>query len=296
MDRWDVWKTHTGDPVASTARWIAAQRAMEHRRQDRMFEDRFAETLAGEEGFSFRDGAAPIAVSRTRYMDDFVLDSCEKRGIKQVVNLGAGMDTRAVRLRFPSGVTVFELDKPELFEVKELLLQPMLHPEEKALCKRVVIPVDFESPPEAFHDQPAAYWKRLLLQAGFDVKKPSCWVLEGLTYYLPPEANKATFITISELTARGSTIVFDMVNGNFMNQEARGWHLTDLAARGCPWKWGHNNPASLLRPLGFEATVLDLRDLEVSRTQRRLIIHPPREPHIERSNHSLTFYVSAVRE
>jgi len=290
-----AWAEQLGDPVASTARWIAAQRAMEHKRSDRMFEDRFAETLAGAEGFAFRDGHAPIAVSRTRYMDDFVIDSCNNRGIKQVVNLGAGMDTRAVRLPYAEGVVFFELDKPELFQVKEPLLQPMLRPEEAALCERVVIPVDFENPPDDYRDDPQAYWAHLLKEAGFDPTFPSCWVLEGLTYYLPPETNQAMFAQIAELTAPGSSMVFDMVNGNFMHQSHGGWHLTDLAARGCPWKWGHNDPAGLLRPLGFEAKVLDLRSLEVNRAQGKLIVRPPVERDVERSREGLSLYVDAVR-
>lgn len=294
-DKQNAWQRQIGDPVASTARWIAAQRAQEHRRRDRMFEDRFAEVLAGEEGFNFRGGAAPIAVSRTRFMDDFVMDACHNRGIQQVVDLGAGMDTRAVRLSYPPGVTFFELDKPSLFDVKEPLLQPMLTAEERALCDRIVVPVDFENPPKQFRDSPEEYWATLLAEHGFDSSKPSAWILEGLTYYLPPEVNKAMFEKIAFLSAPGSTVVFDMVNANFMRQERGGWHLQDLAARGCPWKWGHNDPAGLLARLGFQAQVIDLRDLEVSRSRNALLAHPPSERHVEHSRSALTFYVTAVR-
>mmetsp|Transcript_41240 Transcript_41240/g.119226 ORF Transcript_41240/g.119226 Transcript_41240/m.119226 type:complete len:339 (-) Transcript_41240:138-1154(-) len=294
-DRGSAWRRQVGDPVASTARWIAAQRAQEHRRHDHMFEDRFAEVLAGEEGFDFRGGAAPIAVSRTRFMDDVVLESCQQRGVRQVVNLGAGMDTRAVRLAFPEGVTYFELDKPALFDVKEPLLQPLLRPEERALCNRVVIPVDFEHPPQQYRNAPEAYWADLLHKHGFDPAVPSCWVLEGLTYYLPGEVNQQIFRRIAKLSAPGSTVVFDMVNGNFMRQEHGGWHLEDLRARGCPWKWGHNDPAGLLSGLGFQAEVLDLRDLEVDRRGRRLAVRRATERRVERSSQALTFYVTAVR-
>jgi len=72
-------QTCGGDGVAATARWIAAARALEHERRDgdRMFNDRFARTLAGEEGFQFRGGSAPIAVSRTRFFDDAALAAVE---------------------------------------------------------------------------------------------------------------------------------------------------------------------------------------------------------------------------
>jgi methyltransferase (TIGR00027 family) len=229
-------------------------------------------------------------------MDDFVVESCLNGGIRQVVNLGAGMDTRAVRLNFPEGVTFFELDKLPLLQIKEPLLQPMLQSEERSLCSRIVIPVDFENPPEKYRGKPEAYWGDLLIAEGFDSSAPSCWVLEGLTYYLPATANQAIFQQISKMSAPGSTVVFDMVNGNFMKQGVGGWHLNDLAARGCPWKWGHNNPAALLAPLGFKASVLDLRNLEVSRARRKLIIHPPVEKNVAQSREALTLYVTAVQE
>jgi len=156
-------------------------------------------------------------------------------------------------------------------------------------------PVDFECPPSEYNGRAELYWTDLLIKAGFDPSIPSCWVLEGLTYYLPSEVNQAMFTQISKLSAQGSTLVFDMVNGNFMKQGRDGWHLRDLATKGCPWKWGHNNPGGLLRALGFTAHVLDLRNLQVNRSQCVLTIHDPVEKHIEKSREALTLYVTAMR-
>ena len=62
--------------------------------------------------------------------------------------MAVGMCTRAVRLSFPpERVTCFELDKPVIFDVKEPILDTMLTLRERALCRRVVVPVDFERPP-----------------------------------------------------------------------------------------------------------------------------------------------------
>ena len=54
---------------------------------------------------------------RTRYIDD-VLKNAIKEGIGTVVNLGAGMDTRAFRIPGIENIQYFELDFPELQKVK----------------------------------------------------------------------------------------------------------------------------------------------------------------------------------
>src|SRR5262245_44446199 len=54
--------------------------------------------------------------TRTRYFDD-MLDAQIAAGIGQVVVLGAGLDTRAVRKRSP-GVRYFEIDDPATMALK----------------------------------------------------------------------------------------------------------------------------------------------------------------------------------
>lgn len=281
-------QAYVGDAVASTARWIAAARARESERHDAVFVDRFAAALAGEEGFAFRDGQAPIAVSRTKFMDDFVLDAC-RRGATQVVNLGAGMDTRAVRLPFPRGVTVYELDKPELFRVKEPILETMLRPDERALCTRRVVPVNFDANES---------WVEKLVEAGFDRSAKAVFVLEGLTYYLSQKENEVVFAGAASVAAPGSSLVLDMVNGDFM-REQNSWHLQDLRERGCGWLWGSNDPEGVLASHGFAATVFDLDHLSVVRS--RGVGKPPSIRAVPSPRGRIhgggprTFYVTAVK-
>jgi methyltransferase (TIGR00027 family) len=51
------------------------------------------------------------AVIRTQFFDDYLLDATA-HGIRQVVLLAAGLDTRAYRLSWPRGAHVYELDLP----------------------------------------------------------------------------------------------------------------------------------------------------------------------------------------
>jgi Leucine carboxyl methyltransferase len=50
-----------------------------------------------------------------------------------VVLLGAGLDTRAFRLQWPTGLRLFELDLPEVLAFKERVLSEM---GAKARCRR----------------------------------------------------------------------------------------------------------------------------------------------------------------
>ena len=99
-----------------TGNMCAAARALESRRPDRLFDDPLAARLAGD--------APPmgdwIMTPRTRY--DLIADYNARGAARQLVLLGAGMDTRAFRLDTLQHWTVFEVDLPETFAVKEPLL------------------------------------------------------------------------------------------------------------------------------------------------------------------------------
>src|ERR1700728_4188405 len=108
------------DPVSMTAHWMAAERARETARPDRLFEDPLAEVLAGTEGVDLmaRMGVDlpvnPAFPIRTRFFDDALVRLLADHRIGQVVLMGAGMGTRAYRLDLP---TVFEIDRPALLDV-----------------------------------------------------------------------------------------------------------------------------------------------------------------------------------
>jgi len=87
-----------------------------------MFDGDQRGAVAGLGGLS-SEGAAfwSHAVIRTRFFDDYLLDPTGQ-GIRQVVLLAAGLDTRAYRLAWPAGVRMFELDLAEVLEFKRRVL------------------------------------------------------------------------------------------------------------------------------------------------------------------------------
>jgi methyltransferase (TIGR00027 family) len=102
----------TKQAVAATGLLVAAMRAEETKRDDALFDDPFAERLAGDEGRRLlaessaetEQPSAPIVV-RTRLFDEALL-RVHADGVAQVVILAAGMDARSYRLPWHDGTTV----------------------------------------------------------------------------------------------------------------------------------------------------------------------------------------------
>jgi len=189
--------------VWATAVGVARIRAMESRREQALFHDPLAAAFAVAGGLSLqpstvqRDEAARrrwggVAVSiviRTRFLDDLLTEAAGA-GCRQVVLLGAGMDSRAYRLDWPPGTRLFELDTAEPLGFKESVLRA-----EGALprCERHPVAVDLRD------DWPAA-----LAAAGHDPALPTAWIAEGLLIYLPQDDVQRLLERIGELSAPGS--------------------------------------------------------------------------------------------
>src|SRR6185369_10222448 len=136
-------------------------------------------------------------VIRTRFLDDFVV-SAVRQDLRQVVILAAGMDTRAFRLPWPEGVTLFEIDQPELLKVKDEILRGE---GAKPLCRRVAIGANLQTD-----------WTGPLADAGFVPGAPSLWLAEGLFFYLEDSALRSILEKLSSLALSGSRLGCDFVS------------------------------------------------------------------------------------
>lgn len=111
--------------ISDTARWVAVYRAMETDRPDALFRDPYARRLAGERGEeivnTMRRGRATAwaMIVRTQVLDEMILDAISNRGIGQVVNLAAGLDTRPWRLALPSALQWIDVDLPGILNYKQ---------------------------------------------------------------------------------------------------------------------------------------------------------------------------------
>jgi methyltransferase (TIGR00027 family) len=132
--------------------------------------------------------------ARTRYFDDYFRRAVEA-GVRQVVILAAGLDSRAYRLSWPDGTTIFELDQPQVLAYKSYVLsQRGIRPG----AQRREVAVDLRED-----------WPQALRDSGFDPEQPSAWIAEGLLIYLPAEAQAQLFTGIDNLAAPGSHVAVE---------------------------------------------------------------------------------------
>ncbi len=115
-------------------------------------------------------------------------------GVEQIVELGAGYNTRTVQLQHDQRIRCFEVDLAGTQQLKLKLLRQ---------CGVDTSGVTFVSANLLTDD-----WLDNLARAGFNPTKPTIFLWEGVTYYLSREAMEKTFRTIA-MSAPGSVVVFD---------------------------------------------------------------------------------------
>lgn len=201
--------------VGLTALMVAAARAIETHRDDSLAADPHAELFVRAARASANWPLRPQDVPggdtnplwgrlgryfglRTRVLDDYLLDTT-RRGARQIVLLGAGLDTRAHRLDWPPGCHLYEIDQPQVLAFKHAVLDhhgvtpnTTLHP----------IGTDLRTD-----------WAHALTNAGFDPTAPCAWLAEGLLLYLPSAPERQLVDTVDRLSAPGSALAYEIKIG-----------------------------------------------------------------------------------
>lgn len=179
-----------------------------------LMSDAFAESLVRAVGadyfirvvdadrFSDDDGENPvmaglmdILAAHTRFVDEFLADA-GRAGIRQVVILGSGLDTRPYRLWWPRGTTVYEIDRPHVLDFKIELLRGL---GAELAVSRCAVGADLRLD-----------WPVALRRVGFDPARPTVWIAEQLLVgYLPPDAQNRLLHNVTTLSAAGSRFAAD---------------------------------------------------------------------------------------
>ena len=244
-----------GQP-SSTARGAAAYRAVHQTHEGAaIFRDPFAEKILDADTRAALDeiaadpsrlGIRLFIVSRSRFSEE-ALAASVARGTRQVVVLGAGLDTFSLRNPFPD-VRVFEIDFPATQAWKrERLREAGL----SAPATLTFAPVDFER--ESLADG--------LARAGFRSDRPAFFQWLGVSMYLTRETVSSTLDFIAGIP--GSAVAFDYTEPFEHQSPERRARLTAMAesaaARGEPWLSFFDPPelAAILRDKGFG----DIEDL-----------------------------------
>jgi methyltransferase (TIGR00027 family) len=206
-DDWDITTS-----VGATALFVATARALEAKKPDPLAVDPFAEVFCRAVGGNVADvldGKVPehqlntpdwgahfvnFQGARTRYFDDYFRRAADA-GVRQVVILAAGLDSRAYRLPWPDETTIFELDRPRVLDFKRDVLAEQ---GAKPNAGRREIAIDLRED-----------WLQALRDNGFDVAMPSAWIAEGLLLYLPADAQEQLLTGIDALASSGSHVAVE---------------------------------------------------------------------------------------
>jgi methyltransferase (TIGR00027 family) len=181
---------------------------------------------------------------RTRVIDDLI-GAAVKRGIRRVVNLACGLDTRPYRLNLPAELTWIEADFPALLDFKEqrLALNGFALP----VCRIERARVDLSRAVER-----DAFLDRAL------PGEPSLVLTEGLLCYL----EEAEVINLAQslrrrlpaAPIRGSSWVLDLFSAEFL-LAARVRLGRKLKQGNAPLKFGLDQGSSFFAPYGWDASV-----------------------------------------
>ncbi len=141
-------------------------------------------------------GSYAYVSARTRLIDDLFIRALHTN-IPQIVFMGAGYDTRAIRFQgLLRGTRIFELDVPTTQSRKIKLLRKSKTPIPKNVQ---LVPIDFE------RDD----LKQILFRAGYDPTVKSMFIWEGVTMYITEEAVTRTLDFVRYNSGPASSIVFD---------------------------------------------------------------------------------------
>jgi methyltransferase (TIGR00027 family) len=245
-----------------TAQVVAAFRAAERLRppDERIFDDPFAELFVTDKRLLRllarprltravvrwndlrRPGIVGGALLRYRYADDALRDA-KGSGIRQLVLLGAGFDATALRRPAGDGVSIYELDLPQVLDAKRDVLAQRGVDADGATR----VPCDLAT--ETISDA--------LARTEFARDSPALFNWLGVTMFLDPPAVEATVRDVASLAAPGSRLLFDYIERSVVDGTTadRGARRTarDVRRRGEPFRFGlgRDDAVPWLEGLGF---------------------------------------------
>nr|WP_260744349.1 SAM-dependent methyltransferase [Mycobacterium sp. SMC-2] len=253
-----------------TATMVAAARAAASRQANAIVNDPFAEPLVRATGvdlfarlargdLGFSDIGSGWVVEffavRARFFDSF-FPRALAAGIRQAVIVGSGLDSRAYRLAWPTGVVVYEIDQPAVLAFKTSTLSGL----------GAIPAVELRTVGADLRQD----WPTKLREAGFDIATPTAWMLEGLMIgYLPGDTQNHMLDHITELSAPGSRLIADHLPGDsksigsLLQTLAATWrqHGVDADFAGLTYSHERNDAERHLRTRGWTTSSRSFNDL-----------------------------------
>jgi len=226
----------------TTAKLIVGLRAMEQEKplEQRRFEDPYAIMLAGKHGITLAKRfsiATPqlqnMIASRTQDLDNELLSFAKKTDTCNVINIGAGYDSRLWRLRIDNAI-VYDLDLPiMLHERKELFT---------GNNNKAINYVDIDLENHSIH-------KTLLKQGSYNPDLPTFVIWEGGSMYFTQDKISQMLTDIRSLMNKESLFWFDYVSEDLVKcttgiREVESF-ITNIRKMGEPFINGYNDIETL---------------------------------------------------
>ncbi len=225
--------------VSDTALWVAIYRAMESERPDAIFKDPYARRMGGERGEAIvqhmpsgKAMAWPMIV-RTAVMDEIIMRTVGE-GAATVLNLAAGLDTRAFRLALPSTLRWFDVDFPDMVAYRREHLDGVT-----PACVHEHVAADLTD---------AAQRRAVFAKAA--ERGPVLIVAEGLLIYLSDEEVAGLARALAEPAAMRWWLI-DIASPRLMAMLAKTWG-NKLAAGGAPFKFAPAAGTAFFAPHGWK--------------------------------------------
>jgi methyltransferase (TIGR00027 family) len=172
-------------------------------------------------------GGQEFVAIRARLADEQAMEMAGL-GLKQLILLGAGFDSMALRIKNSlEGITVFEADHPATQAIKRKVMLKLGTPENLRF-----VAVDFER--DDFVEK--------LLDAGFNRASLSLIVWMGVSYYLTPETMSRTLTQLSIASSTGTRLILDYILESAIDGTSHNFAAIVAARRvalvGEPWIFG----------------------------------------------------------
>ena len=162
---------------------------------------------------------------------DGILTDMAVNGVEQVVQVGAGLDSRPYRFgQDMPGVRFFEVDQPATLELKKARVRAVFGSLPDAVT---YIPFDYRS------DAVFAALRR----AGLDPRRKTLFIWEGTSMLTDPAVVDETLRSIARESAPGSEVVFDyvldaVIRGDFGRYGGARYEVVRSSVKGEPWRFG----------------------------------------------------------
>ena len=245
--------------VSDTALWVAVYRAMETARPDAIFKDPYAERLAGEKGLKIvgemKQGRtmAWAMIVRTAVMDELILDRINNAGVDTVLNLAAGLDTRAWRLPLPPALKWIDVDLPAITEYKQSHMR-----DEQPVCDYEAIAADLTNAPvrDALFSQIGKSARSVLV------------ITEGLLIYLSADDVTALAKALHSV-APARWWITDIASPLLLEWMSKSWGR-NVEMANAPFKFGPADSAAFFATTGWREILYRSQMAEARRLKREM--------------------------